>query len=404
MYKGQSQLGRQVIKSGKENMSHPRQTRRKPSSAVAMDDSNDEPVPSTSRSCLNDTIMDVDRVNDSDSSNTSIEVYNGTSNETECIKSYKKLARRINAIEINPESIGTSSKQVVDLLDESNKLAVNAYQGSSVAPLMDSDLMAATGRTVSKLTQALEIDSRFFSTTTFANSFKKFLGQSVNHRLTNTVWIKFSNDECDKITHGLAAPIISYMFGAVNFEDESQPTPSTSKDERNTQTSRTSTATTSNAQSHGPAPAKRARNILVIPTEKQSAALVNNKKAIDKVEKDRTVIEVERLYEKLSKVYEKFHQKPIPYLNLVVNEEEFAKTVENIFHFSFLVKEGYASIFLIPNGNNGKLTVVKPIPEEDRDTTDRQRSSAQVAFSFTEKTWKEWKVKLNQKPYVHFRA
>lgn len=350
-----------------------------------MSSSSSEPVASTSD-------MDTSAMMDVDPNSSFSVIPNGNvpTDEVECIKSYKKLTTRINAIQINPETIGTSSKEVSDLLDESNKLALNAYQCSTVAPLYDSDLMAATGRTVSKLTQALEIDSRFFSTKTFANAFKKYLNLSINNRITNAHWVNFSNEQCHSIVHCLSAPIVSYMYGAGNFDKEPVASTSTAEEERPT-------------VAYTAPVAKKPRNVykLVVSNVRQSTALVNNEKALDKVEKDRTVIEVELLHERLTELYNRFEE-PIPYLNAVVDEAEFGKTVENIFHLSFLVKEGFVCIS-VEDSPHGKLTVVRPIPVEERNNTDRQRSSAQVAFSFSEKHWQIWREKLKDAPFAHFR-
>lgn len=48
---------------------------------------------------------------------------------------------------------------------------------------------------------------------------------------------------------------------------------------------------------------------------------------------------------------------PIDYFELVVNPESYSHTIENLFHLSFLVKDGLVRVFLNDNG----IPVVEPI-------------------------------------------
>lgn len=51
----------------------------------------------------------------------------------------------------------------------------------------------------------------------------------------------------------------------------------------------------------------------------------------------------------ISDILENIGESAIPYLHFVTNPDSFAQTVENMFYFSFLVKEGKASIELDDN-------------------------------------------------------
>lgn len=304
--------------------------------------------------------------------------------EIECIKHIKRLTQEISSIEVTPESIGQQSKHVKSLLEKSNKLALDAYHGSAAA-MYDIDLMSASGRTVSKMTQALEIDSCFFQANSFPTHLKKYMNQSINSNFTQSNWLKLSANDChDLLCGNESTPIIQYTFGSFSFEADANAAQSVENGQK--------------VPYEGRPPNKKPRSKLSVTTERQVAQIINAQTAKEKVEKDRTVIEVENLFETLESLSRSNQGHPVPYLTLVVDKNDFGKTVENIFHLSFLIKEGYAEIRVVEMGGK-RLTVVKCVPEDERQKGDRQRSSAQVALTVTEKLWQEWCEKIKNKPY-----
>lgn len=58
-----------------------------------------------------------------------------------------------------------------------------------------------------------------------------------------------------------------------------------------------------------------------------------------------TVTEIERIYKILKRFFKKF-KRPICLYEFMVNPKSFCRTIENIFYVSFLVKDGYARIYL----------------------------------------------------------
>jgi len=101
-------------------------------------------------------------------------------------------------------------------------------------------------------------------------------------------------------------------------------------------------------------------------------------------EEEATTREVERIYEILKR-HTDDGSKPIGFFEFVINPDSFGKTVENLFHLSFLVKDGKASIAI---DQDGQPTVCKskPYREEDYDEVVSQK---QMVLSLTMAEWRE---------------
>ncbi|XP_041368748.1 EP300-interacting inhibitor of differentiation 3-like [Gigantopelta aegis] len=119
----------------------------------------------------------------------------------------------------------------------------------------------------------------------------------------------------------------------------------------------------------------------------------------DSDKNEATTAEVERVHRRLLEVYNEYNKLPICYFEFVTNPHSFGKTIENMFHVSFLVRDGYAKIFL----DEDKLPVIEPIEvagnmtEEERIQSKRQ----QVIISLTKQDWQEIIKNFNiQEPVI----
>ncbi|XP_060130777.1 non-structural maintenance of chromosomes element 4 homolog A [Zootoca vivipara] len=91
--------------------------------------------------------------------------------------------------------------------------------------------------------------------------------------------------------------------------------------------------------------------------------------------------EVERILGLLQAYHREDPNNPISFLEFVTDPDSFARTVENMFHVSFLIRDGLAGIKL----DQDKLPVIEPLtPEEDNDQDAQARKQAVITMSYQE--------------------
>ncbi|XP_070540649.1 non-structural maintenance of chromosomes element 4 homolog A-like [Ptychodera flava] len=115
---------------------------------------------------------------------------------------------------------------------------------------------------------------------------------------------------------------------------------------------------------------------------------------LEKNQKEVTTEEVEKLLSILKQVTQNTDDSngsvstyPINFFEFIVNPESFSQTIENMFHLSFLVKDGHATVYLDEDG----LPVVAPRePYRDGQTQERVEKK-QVMVSLDKDQWMEVK-------------
>ncbi|XP_044296319.1 non-structural maintenance of chromosomes element 4 homolog A isoform X2 [Varanus komodoensis] len=105
-------------------------------------------------------------------------------------------------------------------------------------------------------------------------------------------------------------------------------------------------------------------------------------KKMEESHQEATEKEVERILGYLQAYYAEDPHTPISFLEFVTDPDSFARTVENMFHVSFLVKDGHARIML----DQDKLPIIEPLhPEEGENDQDTQvRKQAVISISYQE--------------------
>jgi len=105
--------------------------------------------------------------------------------------------------------------------------------------------------------------------------------------------------------------------------------------------------------------------------------------------REATPVEIEKVYAIINNLYQQDPQ-PIDYFELVLHPQSFGHTIENIFHLSFLDKDGLIRIYI---GEHG-LPLVEPVNQQQREGSGGQQQASrpgdnkqQMIVSMTPREW-----------------
>ncbi|XP_036980875.1 non-structural maintenance of chromosomes element 4 homolog A [Acanthopagrus latus] len=268
----------------------------------------------------------------------------------------------INSVQQNREDmLSPSNNKLTEVLEEANKLFKDVRQAREAA--LDAQLLVvATDLGKEKATQ-LFAEGNTFDPTAFAEHLLSFMGLNrledgedeqqngdvVDGYLPKDAWHRLARRaECCFRT----APSFHYMMGSFHAE----PPPPKQRIERQRK-----------------APSKEAKRIM--PTQL---------KKMEDSQQEATEKEVERILGYLKSYYQDDPTSPISYYEFVIDPSSFSRTVENIFHTSFLIRDGLARMYL----DNAKLPCIAPVEEGEVEAGGSQ-SRKQCIVSFSPKIWKE---------------
>lgn len=268
----------------------------------------------------------------------------------------------INSVQQNREDmLCPSNNKLTEVLEEANKLFKDVTQTREAA--LDAQLLVVATDLGKEKASQLFSEGNSFDPSVFAEHLLSFMGLN---RLEDGEEEEQNGVAADGYLpqdawHGLArraeccfrtAPTFHYMMGSFYAE----PPPPKQRVERQRK-----------------APSKEAKRIM--PTQL---------KKMDDSHQEATEREVERILGYLKSYYQDDPNSPISYFEFVIDPKSFSRTVENIFHMSFLIRDGFARMYL----DSDKLPCIEPVEEgdaENGETTARK----QCIVSLSPKTWKE---------------
>ncbi|XP_062376008.1 non-structural maintenance of chromosomes element 4 homolog A [Sardina pilchardus] len=266
----------------------------------------------------------------------------------------------INSVQQNREDmLSPANNKLTDVLEEANKLFVNVRQAREAA--LDAHLLVLATDLGKEKASQLHADGSAFDLAAYAEHLLSFMGINrledegddedggVGGYLPPDAWHRLNKkaSTCFRI-----APLFHFMLGSFEAEPP-QPRQRVERQRR--------------------VPSKEAKRVM--PTQLNKMA-ESHQEATEK--------EVERILGCLQSYFADDPESPISYYEFVIDPKSFARTVENIFHTSFLVRDGLAKLYL----DDDKLPCIAPVEDgevEPGATTNRQ----QCIVSICPSEWKE---------------
>ncbi|XP_067242486.1 non-structural maintenance of chromosomes element 4 homolog A isoform X2 [Chanodichthys erythropterus] len=259
----------------------------------------------------------------------------------------------INQVQQNREDmLNPANNKLTDVLEEANKLFANVRQAREAA--LDAQLLVLATDLGKEKASQLHAEGSAFDPSAFAEHLLSYMGLNrledesgqdgnLEGYLPQGAWQKLANrsEHCFK-----TAPSFHYMLGSFLAE----PPPPRQRVERQRKV-----------------PGKEAKRIM--PTQL---------KKMEESHQEATEKEVERILGCLQA------DEPISYYEFVIDPNSFSRTVENIFHTSFLIRDGLARMYL----DKDNLPCIAPV-EEGEVEPGGASIRHQCVISINHESWRE---------------
>ncbi|XP_063048189.1 non-structural maintenance of chromosomes element 4 homolog A [Engraulis encrasicolus] len=265
----------------------------------------------------------------------------------------------INNVQQNREDmLSPANNRLTDVLEEANRLFVNVRQAREAA--LDAQLLVLATDLGKEKANQLHADGAAFDLAAYAVHLLSFMGinrlegedgedEAEGGYLPPDAWHRLNKkaSTCFRV-----APSFHFMLGSF----EAAPPQPRQRIERQRK-----------------APSKEVKRVMPSQLNKMAES---HQEATEK--------EVERILGCLQSYFADDPESPISYYEFVIDPKSFARTVENIFHTSFLVRDGLARIFL----DEDKLPCIAPV-EDGEVEMGGPTSRQQCIISICPKEWKE---------------
>ncbi|XP_005048753.1 PREDICTED: non-structural maintenance of chromosomes element 4 homolog A isoform X1 [Ficedula albicollis] len=137
--------------------------------------------------------------------------------------------------------------------------------------------------------------------------------------------------------------------------------------------------------SEPPVPKQRIERQKKASRGKAERAMPAQLKKMEESHQEATEKEVERILGILQTHFENDPNTPISFFDFVIDPNSFARTVENMFHVSFLIRDGLAKIKM----DEDELPVIEPLKPSGAEEDSRAGARNQVVLSLDQKEWQE---------------
>ncbi|KAF7663900.1 hypothetical protein LDENG_00197240 [Lucifuga dentata] len=268
----------------------------------------------------------------------------------------------INSVQQNREDmLSPSSNKLTEVLEEANKLFKDVRQAREAA--LDAQLLVVATDLGKEKASQLFAEGTAFDHSVFAEHLLSFMGLnrleereeeeqeggSVHGYLPQDAWHRLASraERCFR-----TAPTFHYMMGSFHAEPR--------------------------------LPKQRIERQRKLPVKEAKRIMPTQLKKMDKSHQEATEKEVERIQGYLNFYHEADPATPISYYEFVIDPNSFSRTVENIFHVSFLIRDGFARMYL----DDDKLPCIAPVVDGEA-KAGGSSSRHQCIVSISCQSWKE---------------
>ncbi|KAL2082970.1 hypothetical protein ACEWY4_020743 [Coilia grayii] len=265
----------------------------------------------------------------------------------------------INNVQQNREDmLSPANNKLTDVLEEANKLFVNVRQAREAA--LDAQLLVLATDLGKEKASQLHADGSSFDLAAYAEHLLSFMGinrlegeddedGAAGGYLPPDAWLRLNKEAsaCFRV-----APLFHFMLGSF----EAAP----------------------------PQPRQRIERQRKVLNKEVKRVMPTQLNKMGESHQEATEKEVERILGCLQSYFADDPESPISYYEFVIDPKSFSRTVENIFHTSFLVRDGLARLYL----DDDKLPCIAPVEDgevEPGGPTSRQ----QCIVSICPEEWKE---------------
>ncbi|XP_053306283.1 non-structural maintenance of chromosomes element 4 homolog A [Spea bombifrons] len=272
---------------------------------------------------------------------------------------YRELIQ--NVMHNREDMLSSKSNKLTDTLENANKLFSAVSRPREAA--LDAQLLVLASNIGKEKASQLHTDMAVFDPTSFAEDLLSFMGINRMENpesdseddsfgkgyLPADAWHKLGT-EADK--YFKRTPTFHYMLGSFKAE----PPVVRQRIERQRKNN-------------------KAEEMRVMPAQL---------KKMEESHQEATEKEVERILGFLQTYFKDDPDTPISFFDFVIDPNSFARTVENIFHVSFIIRDGFAAIKL----DFDKLPVIEPVAQENESNMDKDNQPRyQGVISLSHQDW-----------------
>ncbi|NXT36061.1 NSE4A protein, partial [Pelecanoides urinatrix] len=258
--------------------------------------------------------------------------------------------------------LSSKSNRLTEALEEANKLFSGVSRAREAA--LDAQFLVLASNLGKEKANELHSDMTAFASLAFAEDLLTFMG-------INRIEVEENDSDSEGIPGGY---LPSYAWNKLGEETEKyfKRAPSFHY-------------MLGSFKSDPPVPRQRIERQKKTREGEQKRAMPAQLKKMEESHQEATEKEVERILGLLQTHFKNDPDTPISFFDLVIDPNSFARTVENIFHVSFIIRDGFARLKL----DDDKLPIIEPSKDNEGRQDDRSaRARNQVVISLNHQEWK----------------